>query len=63
MMPELVEFQISLSTAEEELNYFTGHEAATFEVYPAPVMPAGTYRMVDGRLYRIVPEAAPISAP
>lgn len=52
---ELVEFQISLSTAEEERTLFEGVEALQGHP-PEPIpLPAGAYRIIDGHLYRIVP--------
>jgi hypothetical protein len=56
----LTDFQISLSTAEEEANYFTGGIQRLHEPDPAVVMPAGIYRVIDGQLYRIVPGVSPI---
>lgn len=61
-MIRLVQMQFALSTAEEERYYFTGNEPATYQIDPASVLPSGTYRIVDGHFYRIVGEAAPISA-
>jgi hypothetical protein len=58
----LVQHQIALSTAEEEQNYFTGPTSRG----PAPPAPhqnaTGTYRVVDGQLYLIVP-GAPVVPP
>ena len=62
-MIELVQLQIALSTAEEEQNYFTGPTSRA-QIAPAPRQHAtGTYRVVDGELYLIVPGAPPVSPP
>ena len=37
--------QISLSTAEESLNYFTGNEPRVWEHDVSAIMPSGTYRI------------------
>lgn len=58
-----VQFQLSLSTAEEERNYFGGCDQAIEYKFDAPsILPSGQYRVVDGELYRIVPGSAPTSA-
>ena len=52
--------QFYVSTAEDERNYFT--EIAGEERTPAresKALPAGTYRVLDGQLYRIVPGIPP----
>jgi hypothetical protein len=46
--------QISLSTAEDSLNYFTGNEPRLQEADENTVMPSGTYRIVDDQLFQIV---------
>lgn len=49
-------FQLSVSTAEDELNYFSG---SLPDEAPAPAgnaMPTGTYRVVDGSLYLVLPQ-------
>lgn len=45
--------QMSVSTAEEELNYFTGDQPVVVPQDPNAVLPAGVYRVIDGRLYRV----------
>ena len=55
-----VEFQLSLSTAEEERIYFACRQQGAFEIYPDAPMPPGDYRIVDGRVYRIIDAAAPL---
>lgn len=50
----LTDFQFSLSTAEDERNYFSGSTPAPQpEVAPEDVLPPGTYRVIDGQLYRV----------
>lgn len=46
--------QISLSTAEDSANYFTGHESRVQQPDSTRVMPTGTYRIVDDQLFQIV---------
>ena len=57
--------QISLSTAEDSANYFTGHVQATHQPVLPSVMPAGLYRIVDDQLFQIVeaPRAPRVVAP
>lgn len=45
--------QFSLSTAEDEQNYFTG-QPDPIQPDPSAVLIPGVYRVIDGRLYRIV---------
>lgn len=54
----MTEFQLSLSTAEDEANYFSQYPS----VFPAPVseVPTGIYRVIDGQLFQVVP-GVPIS--
>ncbi len=52
--------QFYVSTAEDERNYFT--EIAGGESLPAKppkALPSGTYRVLAGHLYRIVPGIPP----
>ena len=51
--------QFSLSTAEDEKNYFTGQPASMEQPLAEPVLPAGIYRVIDNQLYRVVPGIAP----
>jgi hypothetical protein len=46
--------QISVSTADESENYFTGHSENSPEAEPSALLPSGTYRIVDGQLFQIV---------
>ena len=55
----MTEFQISLSTAEEELNYFTGEEWLPSPVEVESLFPPGLYRVVNGQLYRILEGVPP----
>ncbi|MGB7593046.1 MAG: hypothetical protein WCD04_20990 [Terriglobia bacterium] len=51
--------QLSVSTAQEESNYFTGQPPAVLEPNPNAILPPGLYRVIDGRLYRVVQAVAP----
>ena len=46
--------QLSVSTAEEENNYFTGQPPAIIQLNLNAILPPGMYRVIDGRLYRVV---------
>ena len=58
-MIEFEELQISFSTAEDEVNYFTGNPAPAIKADPSRLLPAGLYRVIDGQLYRILPGISP----
>lgn len=49
--------QIALSTAEDERNYFSGSVQPEAPVEEGSAMPAGTYRVVNGDLYLVLPNA------
>jgi hypothetical protein len=51
--------QLSVSTAQEESNHFTGQPQAVPEPDPNAILPPGLYRVIDGRLYRVVQAVAP----
>ena len=59
MSNELTEIQFSLSTAEDEENYFATPLQHRRDRVAAAELPAGTYRVVLGQLLRIVPGVAP----
>ena len=61
-MMKLTMEQISVSTAEEENNYFTGQPEASVEPRPNAILPPGTYRVIDGELYRVV-DSVPLTIP
>jgi hypothetical protein len=48
------EQQLAVSTAEDEHNYFTGQPEVPVRPNPNGILPAGTYRVIDGALYRVV---------
>ncbi|MGO8813249.1 MAG: hypothetical protein ACLQVG_01090 [Terriglobia bacterium] len=56
---ELVIQQFSISTAEDEKNYFTEQPASMEQPTSPPILPAGQYRVIDNKLYRVVPGIAP----
>jgi hypothetical protein len=56
---ELTVLQISLSTADDEANYFTGIPIPSVVPDSARLLPAGTYRIIDGQLCRILPGVSP----
>lgn len=58
MRNEFTQFQISLSTAEEEANY-TSYRVGPSAPSPTTTMPSGVYRVVDGRLFQIVRDLPP----
>jgi hypothetical protein len=60
---ELIVLQISLSTADDEANYFTGDPAPSVGPKPSRLLPAGTYRVLDGQLYRVLPGISPRHSP
>lgn len=61
-MMELVQFQIEVSTAEEEFNLFGSEQPAiTNEIYSNSIMRPGIYRVVNGEIYRVIGGAAPLS--
>jgi hypothetical protein len=52
---DLVDYQFALSTAEDELNLFTGAQKTELPPHAFAPLPAGIYRVIDGELVRIVP--------
>lgn len=46
--------QISVSTADDEVNYFTGQPEFPWGPNPNTILPPGTYRVIEGQLYRII---------
>jgi hypothetical protein len=58
---ELVQFQIEVSTGEEERNLFsTEQPVLASQIDSSSVMPPGLYRVVNGEVYRIVGGPAPV---
>ena len=55
--------QLSVSTAEEEQNYFSGYEQTEAPKRVGSFMPTGTYRVVDGSLYLVLPSSPSPSRP
>ncbi len=53
-MSKLIIEQMSLTTAEDENNYFTGQPQASIQPTPSEILPSGSYRVIDGNLYRVV---------
>ena len=61
MNDELVEFQFSLSTAEEERVYFSGQEPVPQQqAAQESHLPSGDYRVLNGELYRLVAGSPPL---
>jgi hypothetical protein len=54
MNDDFISEQLSVSTAQEEQNYFTGQPPTPFQSNPNDVLPPGTYRVIGGQLYRVV---------
>lgn len=51
-----IDEQFSLSTAEDEKNYFSGTPLQELpEVAPEKILPPGLYRVIDGEVFRIAP--------
>ena len=46
--------QLAISTAEDERNYFTGEQEISLQPNPNAILPPGTYRVIEGSLYRIM---------
>jgi hypothetical protein len=60
-MSQFLSMQFSLSTGDDEINYFTGEqEVVAVEADPNAILPPGTYRVVDGQLYRIASSNPPV---
>lgn len=53
-MSQFIAQQLSVSTAEEESNYFTGQPPTLIRPDANAILPPGVYRVIDGRLYRVV---------
>lgn len=51
--------QISVSTAQEEKNYFTGQPQVVMEPDPNVILPPGEYRVIDGQLCRVAEGISP----
>lgn len=58
-MNEFTSEQIAISTAEDERNYFTGRPEISVQPDPSTILPPGTYRVIDGNLYRISRDVPP----
>lgn len=50
---EIIAEQIWFTTAEDEANYFTGQDIQNPVANPERIMPEGTYRVIDGEVFRI----------
>ncbi len=58
-MREFITEQLSVSTAEEERNYFSEESAPLAQPDTNAILPPGLYRVIDGRLYRVVEGISP----
>jgi hypothetical protein len=58
-MTSFISEQLSVSTAQEERNYFTGQPTVTLKPEPNAILPPGLYRVIDDRLYRVIEGVAP----
>ena len=56
-------FQLSLSTAEDEVNYFTAPPLPVYIQEPSTALQQGTYRVIDGQLHLVVPGVPPSLRP
>jgi hypothetical protein len=61
-MSEFTFEQLSVSTAEDENNYFTGQQEVALQPNPNSILPPGTYRVIEGSLYRVM-RGAPLALP
>lgn len=59
MKEEYTQMQISLSTGEDARNYFCGDAQPARATYGGFELPAGTYRVIDGVLFRLAPGLPP----
>ena len=60
MLMELIEFQMALSTGEQEETLFSEREPSKdMRGMEEGWLSPGTYRVVDGELYRLVPGIPP----
>lgn len=59
-MIEFVIEQLAMSTADDEVNYFTGQLSPNEQREVHPVLAPGVYRVIDGQLFRIVSGVAPV---
>ena len=60
MRVELIEFQMALSTGEQEEVLFNEREPSKgIQGMEEGSLSPGTYRVVDGELYRLVPGSPP----
>lgn len=62
MTDDFVVEQLSVSTAEDEQNYFSDTPPTAHQPSPNSILPAGLYRVVDGSLYRLVGGGGPGTA-
>ena len=60
-MIEFVMENFSVTTAEDERNYFTNQPEPNIHPSPNVVVRPGVYRIIDGELYRINPGSPPIA--
>lgn len=51
---KLVMEQFFTTTAEDEKNYFTGQSEPMIRPRPNAILQSGTYRVVNGSLYRVI---------
>ena len=58
-MSEFTSEQFSVSTAEDEKNYFTGEQQGPERPNPNAILPPGTYRVIAGGLYRVLGGVSP----
>ena len=54
MTKDFVVEQLSLSTGEDEQNYFSDSLPAPHQPLPESLLPSGNYRVVNGSLFRVV---------
>ena len=62
-MSESQEFQLVVTTSDEQKNYFTGEPQEKQSEAQLPSLPDGRYRVVAGALVRLVPGRPEIPPP
>lgn len=54
-MSDMIVLQFVNSTADSEKDYFTGDPEPRLRPQPSEILPAGSYRVIAGDLYRVEP--------
>ena len=57
--PEPIQYQLSVSTGDEESGLNSGVSPFTPTSPSTPILDPGVYRVIDGQLFKLVPGAPP----